>query len=69
VRNVETPALSPLGERVARDGAFSSRRGTGEGVRTSKVPRTTGPDRAGLTKVQVRRNLLSPLFFNNIPGL
>ena len=24
--------LSPLGERVARDGAFISRRGTGEGV-------------------------------------
>jgi hypothetical protein len=41
--NVKTPlrlcllpqwvfALSPLGERVARDGAFISRRGTGEGV-------------------------------------
>ena len=28
----ENPALSPLGERVARDGVFSSRRGTGEGV-------------------------------------
>jgi hypothetical protein len=26
-------ALSPLGERVARAGAFTSRRGTGEGVR------------------------------------
>ena len=25
-------ALSPLGERVARDGAFTSRRGSGEGV-------------------------------------
>jgi len=25
-------ALSPLGERVARTGAFFSRRGTGEGV-------------------------------------
>jgi hypothetical protein len=24
--------LSPLGERVARDGVFVSRRGTGEGV-------------------------------------
>ena len=32
VRNVETPALSPLGERVARAGAFFRRRGTGEGV-------------------------------------
>jgi tRNA uridine 5-carboxymethylaminomethyl modification enzyme len=28
----ENSALSPLGERVARDGVFSSRRGTGEGV-------------------------------------
>jgi ATP-dependent Lhr-like helicase len=27
------PALSPLGERVDRDGVFTSRRGTGEGVR------------------------------------
>jgi hypothetical protein len=26
------PPLSPLGERVARDGAFISRRGPGEGV-------------------------------------
>jgi len=26
------PALSPLGERVARAGAFFSRGGTGEGV-------------------------------------
>ena len=26
------PALSPLGERVDREGAFTSRRGTGEGV-------------------------------------
>jgi hypothetical protein len=25
-------ALSPLGERVSRDGAFASRRGTGEAV-------------------------------------
>jgi len=25
-------ALSPLGERVARDGAFTGRRGLGEGV-------------------------------------
>jgi hypothetical protein len=25
-------ALSPVGERVARDGAFTSRRGPGEGV-------------------------------------
>ena len=32
VRNAETPALAPLGERVARDGAFASRRGPGEGV-------------------------------------
>jgi hypothetical protein len=29
------PALSPLGERVARADAFFSRRGTGEGVRMS----------------------------------
>jgi hypothetical protein len=28
-------SLSPLGERVARAGAFTSRRGTGEGVRMS----------------------------------
>ena len=28
------PAFSPLGERVARDGAFISRRGPGEGVPT-----------------------------------
>jgi hypothetical protein len=28
-------ALSPLGERVARVGAFFSRRGTGEGVKTA----------------------------------
>jgi tRNA uridine 5-carboxymethylaminomethyl modification enzyme len=28
----EGSALSPLGDRVARDGVFSSRRGTGEGV-------------------------------------
>ena len=27
-------ALSPLGERVARDGVLTSRRGTGEGVPT-----------------------------------
>jgi hypothetical protein len=30
----ENPAPSPSGERVARDGAFISRRGTGEGVPT-----------------------------------
>jgi ATP-dependent Lhr-like helicase len=30
-------ALSPLGERVARDGAFTSRRGSGEGVRGSST--------------------------------
>ena len=29
--NIETLALSPLGERVDRDGAFTSRRGPGEG--------------------------------------
>ena len=34
VHENENPALSPLGERVARDGAFISRRGTGEGVVT-----------------------------------
>jgi len=28
----ERPTLSPLGERVARAGAFFSQRGTGEGV-------------------------------------
>jgi hypothetical protein len=28
--------LSPLGERVAREGAFISRSGTGEGVRNAK---------------------------------
>ncbi len=31
------PVLSPLGERVARDGAFTSRRGTGEGVLRTRV--------------------------------
>jgi len=29
-------ALSPLGERVDRDGAFISRRGPGEGVRAGR---------------------------------
>jgi hypothetical protein len=33
-RLCENPALSPLGERVARDGVFISRRGSGEGVPT-----------------------------------
>jgi tRNA uridine 5-carboxymethylaminomethyl modification enzyme len=33
----EESALSPLGERVARDGVFSSRRGTGEGVRLGEA--------------------------------
>ncbi|SPE30267.1 hypothetical protein SBA2_50006 [Acidobacteriia bacterium SbA2] len=31
-------ALSPLGERVARDGVFTSRRGSGEGVVVSWPP-------------------------------
>jgi hypothetical protein len=30
---VHEDSLSPLGERVARDGAFTSRRESGEGVR------------------------------------
>ena len=30
--SVRKTALAPLGERVDRDGAFTSRRGTGEGV-------------------------------------
>jgi hypothetical protein len=30
-------SLSPLGERVARAGAFFSRRGTGEGVTSLRV--------------------------------
>jgi len=30
--NLQIRSLSPLGERVDRDGAFTSRRGTGEGV-------------------------------------
>jgi hypothetical protein len=34
----ENSALSPLGERVARDGAFISRRGPGEGVLEMRVP-------------------------------
>ena len=37
VHENENPALSPLGERVARDGAFISRCGTGEGVVTVKA--------------------------------
>ena len=32
VGGLERLALSPLGERVDRDGAFTSRRGPGEGV-------------------------------------
>ena len=36
------PTLSPLGERVARGGAFTSRRGTGEGVE-SLVRSVFGP--------------------------
>ena len=39
----EDPVLSPLGERVARDGAFTGRRGTGEGVPAGMVsPPTRG---------------------------
>ena len=34
--------LSPLGERVSRDGAFISRRGTGEGVRFGLAPSPPG---------------------------
>jgi hypothetical protein len=32
-------ALSPLGERVARDGVFTSRRGTGEGCEPESITR------------------------------
>ncbi len=49
--SVETPALSPLGERVARAGAFTSRRGTGEEVETlcgSPVAVERGNDHAAL---------------------
>ena len=42
-----TPTLAPLEERVARDGAFTSRRGPGEGVAelhpTAWPPRDVGP--------------------------
>jgi hypothetical protein len=30
---VGIPTLSPLGERVARDGVLTSRRGSGEGIK------------------------------------
>jgi hypothetical protein len=36
-QGAKVQALSPLGERVARAGAFFSRHGTGEGVE-SRVP-------------------------------
>ena len=38
-------ALAPLGERVARDGVFTSRRGPGEGV--ARTPRTRRLNRHG----------------------
>ncbi len=38
-----TPTLSPLGERVDRDGVFTSRRRTGEGSVGGDAKGTTGP--------------------------
>ena len=35
------PTLYPFGERVARDGALTSRRGTGEGVHSPRRDRYT----------------------------
>jgi hypothetical protein len=45
---VRTQPLSPLGERVSRDGAFSSRRGTGEGVlKPAPIAGPALPNRTG----------------------
>jgi len=59
-------ALSPLGERVARAGAFFSRGGTGEGVARPR-PRV-GPRNVRKTKNQLFRMPLPALFLGLIPG-
>ena len=47
-------SLSPLGERVARDGAFFSRRGTGEGVVGTKKAGLAHPSLSPLGETVAR---------------
>jgi len=51
-------ALSPLGERVARDGAFTSRGGSGKGVRLRYVhgSKESRPDLCILTQLRAGRD-------------
>jgi Tfp pilus assembly protein PilF len=58
----DEPALSPLGERVDRDGAFISRRGTGEGVLRTPRPLFSEQGTAGAGFSRVRAWMSALLF-------